>query len=784
MKPHRRTALTVSLLTTVAYHAMAQAPAGPATQDSSQLQEITVTAQKREQSASSVGMAITAVSGDELKEFGVNGIADLTKIEPSFVLSQSLWGGPVYAIRGVGYNDFSIAAAPTVSVYQDEVPYTYNALTQGAAFDLERVEVLKGPQGTLFGQNATGGAINYIAAKPTDSFEAGIAATYGRFDAANFNGYVSGPLAETIRVRFAFDIDQGGAWQHSDTRDDTLGNKDTKRARLLLDWAPVDRLKVSLNLNGWADNSQNQVPQFNALALTKPALAVYIPNTVNEPIAPRDAEVADWLEGTRPANDERFYQSSLRIEYSPTDAINVTYLASYEHYTANDWSQASGINTNFQLNQRGQVQTVYQELRLNGKLIDDKLDWLVGADYSSTDSVENQYEPVLGSSAAYALVGLPGGTKPFDAVANVSSQTNSSGAGFGNLEYYILDSLDVHGGARWTKTDLSDVGCTQDVDGNLASDFTKLETIVRHDVGVVPISQGQCVTESPTYIPGVVRNVLDQTNTSWRVGADWTPVAKTLLYATASKGSKAGSFPVIAASTSVQLNPARQESVTAYELGVKSRLGDNKKVELDGALFYYDYDNKQLALRQPNAIFGTLNALLNVPRSLERGAELSAKFRPVSGLTLNASLTYLYSEVLGNFFNYNQFTATSLNLKGEAFPDTPRLALGAGARYDWNLNRNYSAYVGADERYQTKTQSYFGAANAVGEGFPSEFNDAYAVLDLRAGVLSHDGHWSYAAFANNVTNKFYTTQFVNTVDSTARYVGMPATWGITVRYTY
>ena len=126
-----------------------------------ELGEIIVTAQKRAQSVDTVGMTINAATGDELKELGVAKVEDLIKIEPSFVVSQSSQGQPVYSIRGVGFNTTTVGAPSAVSVYVDEVPYPYVVMSKGALLDLERVEVLKGPQGTLFGQNTTGGAVNY-----------------------------------------------------------------------------------------------------------------------------------------------------------------------------------------------------------------------------------------------------------------------------------------------------------------------------------------------------------------------------------------------------------------------------------------------------------------------------------------------------------------------------------------------------------------------------------------------------------------------------------------------
>src|SRR5882757_205054 len=131
---------------------------------SDRLDEIVVTAEKREQKLSDVGMSITAVTGDALKTLGVVSIDDFAKVDPSFTYSQSESGTPTFTIRGVGYNNFALASPPAVSAYVDEVPFAYSSLAKGADMDLERVEILKGPQGTLFGQNSTAGAINFIAA--------------------------------------------------------------------------------------------------------------------------------------------------------------------------------------------------------------------------------------------------------------------------------------------------------------------------------------------------------------------------------------------------------------------------------------------------------------------------------------------------------------------------------------------------------------------------------------------------------------------------------------------
>ena len=136
--------------------------------------EIIVTAQKRAESINRVGLTINAFSADDLRNRQVSSLDDIAKIVPGLNYANTQNGTPVYTLRGVGFYDTSLSSYPTVSVYLDEVPLPFPVLTRHSAFDLERIEVLKGPQGTLFGQNATGGAINYIAAKPTDHLTAGV----------------------------------------------------------------------------------------------------------------------------------------------------------------------------------------------------------------------------------------------------------------------------------------------------------------------------------------------------------------------------------------------------------------------------------------------------------------------------------------------------------------------------------------------------------------------------------------------------------------------------------
>src|SRR5258706_3450863 len=192
--------------------------ASPDLANSDQISEIIVTAQKRSERLNDVPMSITALTGERLQELQVLQVSDLSRVVPGFSYQPSDYGTPVYSIRGIGFKDVAVAVAPTVSVYIDQVPLPYSVETQGAAFDVDRVEVLKGPQGTLFGQNSTGGAMNFIAAKPTEHLEAGADATYGRFNEADAQGFLSGPLSDTVSARVAVRNEQRDALQMRENR--------------------------------------------------------------------------------------------------------------------------------------------------------------------------------------------------------------------------------------------------------------------------------------------------------------------------------------------------------------------------------------------------------------------------------------------------------------------------------------------------------------------------------------------------------------------------------------
>ena len=732
--------------------------------------EIVVTAQKRSERVNAVPMSISAASGAMLRDQGISQVADLQKVVPGLTYVQSGFATPVYSIRGVGFYETSLASTPAVTVYTDEIPLPYPQMTRNAGLDVERVEVLKGPQGTLFGQNATGGAINYIAAKPTRSYQSGADISFGRFATLDASGFLSGPVSDSISARIALRTVQGGDWQRSYTRGDMRGQKNILQGRLLLDWKPSPRWRSELSIGGWVDKSDTQAPQLVARTPTIPALAD--PRFLTYPLAPRSDRAADWTPGYRQAADDKFYQLSLRNEYEFSDAVTLTSITAYSHIAVDSPVDADG--TALQLYQRdeiGSVSSFSQELRASGTIRG--IRWIVGGNYG--DDRTRETDEVLAPDAVVArLFGPSFSASHFKFIANDRITTR---AVFGNADIPVTARITLHGGLRYTRNTNHFEGCTAGYPDNdprnIGPAFQALLNGTRASFGAPPVTipNGGCVTFDTTLTPGLVSRELDQDNVSWRAGIDWT-----LVYANVSKGYKAGTFASVGATLASQYDPARQEALLAYEGGFKLTLVDHK-VQLNGAVFYYDYTDKQLRGSVQDPIFGSLDKLLNVPKSHIVGGELTAQLRPVTGLTLNAGATYVKSEVDGSYVNYTPY-GTPADFRGESFPYTPRWQGSVDGQYETRVSDRLGLFFGGNVQIQGKTSTAFG-------GLPIFHIPSYALVDLRAGVKSNGDKWRAWLWGRNVLDKFYYTSlaFLPT-DATVRYAGQPATYGVSLSLRY
>ncbi|MGA1810320.1 MULTISPECIES: TonB-dependent receptor [Sphingobium] len=762
--------------------AFAQADTAPQAQQPVGLGDIVVTAQKREQAINDVPLSITAASGEKLASQGVANVADLVKIVPGFNYTESAFSTPVYTLRGIGFYDTSLAAKPTVSIYQDQVPIPFSIMTRGATLDLERVEVLKGPQGTLFGSNATGGAINYIAAKPTSTFRAGLDAGVDSFGQVSGGGFISGPISDTLTARVAVRTEQGGAWQRSYTRDEKLGDRNFTTGRILLDFEPSDGVRFSLNLNGFIDKSDGQAGQLiGVVPLGNPArlgpLATY-------PIAPHNNRDADWTPEQKPKRDDWFYQVAFRGDIDLTDDITLTSISSYSRYHNDQDIDPDGVALrDYFYNTTGKITALSQELRLQGRV--GGLTYILGGNYAREKTYQqDDAGPYDQSTPAYNFVDAGLGV-PFFVYSQYARQKFVNKAVFANLDYDLGDKITLHGGVRYTKTNIDFAGCTADRGFALGQGIQNLVNFIRGGAGLAPISiaEGACVTiDGSTLTVGEVQRTLNEDNVSWRAGVDYKPSKDILLYASVSKGYKSGSFPMLSASDANQFNPVTQESITAYEVGAKLTVLENT-AQINGALFYYDYSDKQLkgrVIANPD-VFGPLEALVNVPKSRVQGAEVQLDLAPTDGLHVSIGATYLDTKIKESFVNYDSY-GNQVDFGGSAFPYTPKFQIVTDAQYDWALSDDVEAFVGANLNFQSDTKAVLGNARATPSAELSAQGgltiEDYTLIDLRAGLSFDDKRYKISAFVRNLGNTYYWTNATRITDTTVRFAGRPRTFGV------
>ena len=821
--------------------------------DPTQLAEIVVTAQKREQSINSVGMTITAASSEDLQERQIKSVSDLAKLVPGFNASESGFSTPVYTMRGIGLYDHGLSSASPIAVYVDQVALPFPTMTLGATLDVERMEVLKGPQGTLFGQSSTGGAINYIAAKPTDTFAAGLNASFERFNKLETEGFISGPVSDTVRARLSARVVQGGAWQDS-ISEPNQKNGETRQVigRLILDAEPTDKLKLSLNLNGWRDKSDPQAGEYtgsllnivaapdprNPNARVDPAAFASIttpgsPNydsgfvkrqndlynravstapdaradqariVINGPngdgTAVTGIRSADWSNDFMRQSHNNFYQGALRGDYELSDALTLTSLSSYERVHIDQALDKDGVTARAgDIVFHGTVKTFSQELRLAGDA--DRLHWVVGGNYDDTDAGDTADVYLIDSSASEPLPGLR-----FEGGINSVKQKIKTWAGFANAEVNLTESITALAGLRYTKSKQTGSHCsTGGVNAmKLFGNADILPGFGYYDfqtglglpaAGHVVVQPGQCAAFDdtlPPTDPGYLRPILDpfketlkEDNLSYRTGLNYQFDQGTLLYATVSRGYKAGLISGQVGTTVSQYAPAKQEKVMAYEAGIKAPLFD-RRAQFNAAAFYYDYSDKQLRIKVLDPIFALLETLANVPKSEIYGLEAELVARPIEGLMMSVSGTYLHSEVTSSFTNsagralFNQ-AGYSGDFKGSPLPFTPKFSAVADAQYTVPIADKYRAFAGGTLTYQSKDNTTFHTDILRADDF---YRPAHALLGLRVGLSDSSDRWRFSIYGENVTDKEYETAYYGT-DNRFRYTGLPATYGMSLNVQF
>jgi len=485
---------------TAAHAATDGADAPPVVSSEVDVGEIVVTANKREQNLNDVGLTVTALGAQALQERRVVSLEDVANIVPGLIYSPSGNNTPVFTLRGVGFNETALGVYPAVSIYMDQVPLNFGVLASHSAYDLERVEVLKGPQGTLFGQNSTGGAINYIAAKPTETLQAGGDISYGRFNEVSGNAFISGPLAQGLTARLAVTGLHADGWQRSVTRrGDTMGEQEYYAGRLQFDFKPSDTLHVNISANAWQDKSQPQALQLIAVHERASASGVdtigdapindpvrnyvsppYVTGTcsaatpapcsgmLSVPFGQLNPRSADWTTVTldpltatpdhtgaipigsattrdfTPFSNRKFWQLANHVDIN-LGSLTLTSLTSYVHFTQVQSTDIDGMALveTHNLPSDGKITSFNQELRLAN---DPKsvFRWVLGGNYEKSKTFENLFQRYFSDSEyspAYTYIHASG---------DRLSQSIRNVAVFANAEFEVTPQLTLKAGGRYT----------------------------------------------------------------------------------------------------------------------------------------------------------------------------------------------------------------------------------------------------------------------------------------------------------------------------------------------
>lgn len=768
------------------------------------IEEVVVRAQRREEDVRDVPIAVSALSGDQLKTLGVSDARELGGIVPGLVVSEGGQGAPVYTLRGVGFTDSSYFATPTTAVYLDEVNLPYSIMSKGAIFDVEQVEVLKGPQGTLFGRSTTGGAINFIANKPSTELAAGATINYGRFDTQDIEAYVSGPIIDSLRYRLAArDIQREEGWQFSNTnKDKSLGEQDRSAYRLALEWEPNETLQLYLVGSRWRDRSDAQAGQPIAVVPQNPYAddenSPLVADSVRRyPYVSQDTEdnrVAEWCTGHpecvrsdgRPMDfqlDETFEQVALQARWHINETLRADFLASHTELVSDDSEIPTGAfnQRHAELGVDVTMTVVDLEARLSGSNDDESLRWLVGYHTTPRDEVDEYLHLIMSGNASVVFPApiIEQSLLVSEYYFSVAELSYESKAPYANVEWQFADTLKLVLGARYTEEERFYSGCSGSKSplSGMYVLFQSLATQRALEAGTTPetVDVNGCFSVGEAGKVGAYEETLEEDSLSYRAVVDWTPSDDYLLYASYTRGFKSGSFPLFQTSDHAQLESVKQEQVDAYELGAKVDVWE-RRAHINSALFYYRYRDKQLLSRFNDAVFGPLPALRNAPRSGVKGVELDFTLTPLDGLYLAGAIAYLKTEIKEFEAINNQ--GENVDLAGQEFNYSPKLSYSLTADYSLSISERFEAGIGIDYQYVDETNSSI-------EGDPLFAHPDYGITNARIRFGRQTSDWMVTLWGRNIFNEYVVNSVHQGVgDIKYRITGMPQTYGLTLSVKY
>jgi len=758
------------------------------------LEEITVTARRREENLQSTPVAVTALTGEALETRAAATVDAVSQFVPNvqFDGAAALSGGAYNAtvfIRGIGQNDFAIFSDPGAAMYLDGV---YLGRSIGGimdAVDLERVEVLRGPQGTLFGRNTIGGAVSLVSRQPGDEFEGEVSLTGGSFNRLDGKAVVNIPFSDTFSTRFTVASINRDGYQERLTDGKDPGDRDATIGRVQALWNASESINIGLSLDATRVR-QNSAPltlvdvapvgvPFQNLynGLVAPGLGIPAPNGVSTVNASwRTSDIDQTWAGGPSVNDLDTRGAALTVDWDLGKAAikSITAYRELEALFARD-----GDNTPFTfretINDDDQDQ-FSQELHLTGTSFGDRLTWLLGAYYFDESAQEDgKANLAIGTFAALEALTLPAGTTwcglpgpnpraiatcppplRFGGAGNPNNVgvdvgvdlftrvANESVALFGQGTFDITDMLSVTAGLRWTQDDKE----VQLVHFREASG--------RYVVGA----------------PGTQDTFKEQwSEVTPKLGLELQVTDDALLYASYAKGYKSGGFNARPLSGIAEVQtPYDPEIVDSYEVGAKTRWWD-RRVTANLAVFFNDYTDMQLTINATPQ-----NFVRNAGEAEIKGAELEIVARLAQGFDVNMAAGYLdakYTELDPQLATLNPPLTVDKELV-----KAPEWTLSAGMQYRFDLGAGEIVLRG-DWAYKSKVfHDVFNDARLA--------QDAFDLFNAYAAFITSNRQWEIAVFGTNLSDERYrvsgnSSAGFGLAEST---FSAPREWGATLRYRF
>ena len=711
-----------------------------------QIEEIVVTAQKREENLQDTPIAITAFTEESLEGRMINDISKLADFTPNVIFDTTtpisgLSNGAAVFIRGVGQLDFGLTTDPGVGTYIDGV---YSSRAVGGVLDvvdIERIEILRGSQGTLFGRNTIGGAINITTKRPAETFGGMLEATFGEFERTDFKGSVDIPVTEKFLTKFAFSSKNRNGFVDRITVGDRLGDEDRQSARgsFLLQATDDIELYATVDYTSIDEQSAGSVmvgitefpgaPPLLAPSSTWAYNQVFVPS--NPGALPYTAQEF-LLDG----NDRTLATGPTGTDLESVGAtLTFTWsLPWFEFKSISSYRDTEGEfyrdpdNSSIQITETSNPnynhEQFSQELQLTGALFNERLQYVLGAYYFEEDGTDDVFVPIYGALPTPAgLIALP------LFINNYVLVDNSSKAVFGQGTFDLTEQIAVTFGLRYTEDEKG---------------FGYRQYISPDPGGAIAVL---ALLGPPVTVPGPAGAIVlwdevsdEFTELNFRAGIEYQFNDDTLFYFTYADGYKSGGFNfryVVPRADPLAFDP---ETLESYEIGVKWQ-GLDDRLRINAAGFVSEYGNVQIQLFETGG--GPLTQNAGVADII--GVEVEVTAVPHERLLLNAGFGYIdaeYDEL--NLPTTNVAQAINLDTK---LPNTPETTVNISADYTHPLAWG-SLVVRGDYRYTDDL--YNDAQNS-----PFLYQDGYHTFN--ASLTFSSGNWDFSVFGTNLTDKRFIT---------------------------